>query len=152
MGSFKDLKERLDSHRNIDINKLMFIMDLFDEEVKGEFEQFNERTENVDLDRCILEGLNNRRSDIEIVAIILKIARRGAIKTKILYQANLSYYQLQNYLIFMIRAGFIEKNGDKRVKFTTTSRGKTFLYHWMNIRNLFEAHRFEGAGTRSADV
>ena len=45
---------------------------------------------------------NKRRSEIEIIADILKISKNGARKTEILYQCNLSFTQCNNYLSFLI--------------------------------------------------
>ena len=71
---------------------------------------------------------------------MLTIMRRGAIKTKILYQANLSYTQLKSYLQFLKDAGLItEEGGKKRGNlFKTTYNGNLFLYHWSKILSLIE--------------
>ncbi|MBM4433417.1 MAG: hypothetical protein FJ025_05395, partial [Chloroflexi bacterium] len=42
--------------------------------------------------------VNQRRSNIEIIAEMLKVGENGAGKTKIMYNANLSYTQIQKYL------------------------------------------------------
>ncbi|MFC1984758.1 winged helix-turn-helix domain-containing protein [Chloroflexota bacterium] len=38
--------------------------------------------------------MNNRRSNIEIVADMLRVGENGAGKTEIMYSANMSYYQI----------------------------------------------------------
>jgi predicted transcriptional regulator len=136
---FKNLMDLVEPQGEEDMNKLMLLFDLYDEKLEKEADPNNIPVENTELDHSFLSSLNHRRSDIEILALILKITRVGAIKTQILYQANLSYYQLKNYLKFLIKAGFIEKNGStkRKAKYTTTQKGNLFLYHWANIQNLF---------------
>ena len=46
--------------------------------------------------------VNNRRSELEIINEILTLSKDGAKKTEILYQGNMSYTQLQEYLFFLI--------------------------------------------------
>jgi len=43
---------------------------------------------------------------------ILEIAQDGVRKTTIMYKANLSFRQLQEYLKSLNEAGFLEKNQD----------------------------------------
>jgi len=50
----------------------------------------------------------NRRSEIEIIGDILTLSLNGARKTEILYQANLSYTQLKNYLPFLLKNNILE--------------------------------------------
>ena len=45
---------------------------------------------------------NKRRSEIQIIGEILELSRYGAKKTEILYQSNMSFTQLQNYLSFLL--------------------------------------------------
>lgn len=53
--------------------------------------------------------INRRRSDIEIIADMLKIGENGAGKTQIMYGVNMSYSQIQKYLGFLTAQGFIEQ-------------------------------------------
>ena len=52
---------------------------------------------------------SRRRSNIEIIADMLRIGENGAGKTKIMYSANMSYSQIQKYLGFLMEQGFIDK-------------------------------------------
>lgn len=54
-----------------------------------------------------IEGMNNRRSNIDVIADILRLGEAG--KTEIMYSANMSYRQLQRYLNSLTRGGFIER-------------------------------------------
>ena len=54
----------------------------------------------------------NYRSRTEIVAMILETANGGATKTKIMYNAMLSYNQLKSYLSVLIEntlTGYFER-------------------------------------------
>ena len=60
--------------------------------------------------------INIRRSEIEIVRDILTLTKKGAKKTQILYQTNLSYTQLNDYLSFLLEKKFVETH---EIKFFT---------------------------------
>ncbi|MFC1899487.1 winged helix-turn-helix domain-containing protein [Chloroflexota bacterium] len=53
--------------------------------------------------------MKNRRSNIEIIADMLRVGENGAGKTEIMYSANMSYSQIQKYLGFLMERGFIDK-------------------------------------------
>jgi predicted transcriptional regulator len=53
--------------------------------------------------------LNRRRSNIEIIADMLRAGENGAGKTHIMYSANMSYTQIQKYLDFLVNHEFLAK-------------------------------------------
>ena len=53
--------------------------------------------------------MSQRRSNIEIIADMLRIGENGAGKTEIMYSANMSYHQMQKYLDYLVSQGFINK-------------------------------------------
>jgi len=117
------------------------LLEFMESELAAAVEEENS-VDRVYLQRDSLEGLNRRRSEFEILAFILKIASNmGARKTKILYQANLSGYQLKNYLSFLTGAGLITKvkTSKKSHSYHTTAKGKLFLYHWSRLLSLLES-------------
>ncbi len=73
--------------------------------------------------------VNQRRSNIEIIAEMLKVGENGAGKTKIMYNANLSYTQIQKYLGFLTSQGFIGKMemGNPSVTYKVTESGLKLL-------------------------
>ncbi len=73
--------------------------------------------------------VNQRRSDIEIIAEMLKVGENGAGKTRIMYGANMSYSQIQKYLGFLVGQGFIEKMqvGNPSVTYHVTDSGLKLL-------------------------
>ena len=87
---------------------------------------------------------NKRRSEIEIMGDILHLSQSGARKTQILYQSNMSFSQLQNYLSFLIENDLLKedkpmestKNSNK--VYITTRKGKDFLKDVSNIMSYFE--------------
>jgi predicted transcriptional regulator len=54
-------------------------------------------------------GVSRRRSDIKIIADMLRVGEKGAGKTEIMYTANMSYSQIQKYLEYLVNQGFIHK-------------------------------------------
>lgn len=76
--------------------------------------------------------INNRRSEFEIIGRILDLSRAGAKKTEILYQGNLSYFQLTNYLSFLVEKNVLEEfrvknNGNSGKYYKITSKGCDLL-------------------------
>ncbi len=72
--------------------------------------------------------LNTRRSDINIIAEILRLGE--ANKTKIMYDVNMSHQQLEKYLDFLVGKGLLEKEQSKRNPgglFRITPKGKQLL-------------------------
>ena len=65
------------------------------------------------------------RDRLQIVADILSIASRGAKKTRIMYQANLSFKLLCRYLGEVMDAGLV--CFDDGNSYVLTSKGKEFL-------------------------
>ena len=66
------------------------------------------------------------RSRTEIVSMILDTANGGATKTKMMYNAFLSYNQLREYLSVLIENNLIEYLGGTH-KFKTTEKGLNLL-------------------------
>ena len=62
---------------------------------------------------------------MRIIADILSIADAGAKKTRIMYQANLSYRLVEKYLTNLLDSGLVERDGDSF--YQVTCKGKEFL-------------------------
>ena len=71
--------------------------------------------------------MNNRRSNVEVIADILRLGEAG--KTEIMYSANMSYRQLQKYLEFLVDGGFLDKKivPNPGVKYKVTDKGQRLL-------------------------
>ena len=85
--------------------------------------------------------MNRRRSNIEIIADMLKVGENGAGKTEIMYSANMSYSQIQKYLGFLLSHGFINKVevGNPIVTYRVTDKGLGLL---KNIDSIMEVLGF----------
>jgi predicted transcriptional regulator len=71
--------------------------------------------------------MKRRRSHIEVVADILRLGQAG--KTKIMYSTNMSYYQLQKYLEFLMERGLMDRvnSGNSNGTYRTTGKGFRLL-------------------------
>jgi predicted transcriptional regulator len=54
-------------------------------------------------------AVGRRRSNIEIIADMLRVGENGAGKTEIMYSANMSYSQIQKYLDYLVGQGFVSR-------------------------------------------
>ena len=79
--------------------------------------------------------VGRRRSNIEIIADMLKVGENGAGKTRIMYNANLSYSQIQKYLGFLMSQGFIDRIevGNPAVTYQVTDSGLKLLESINNV-------------------
>ena len=79
--------------------------------------------------------MTRRRSHIEISADILRIAKAGARKTRIVYGANLNFKLLNEYLEKLERAGLIAREMGKTEIIRTTEKGRKYLQQYENLKN-----------------
>ena len=84
---------------------------------------------------------SSHRSQIDIIADVLRETVGGAKKTHIMYSCNLSFKQLQAYLRFLLDRGLLrkvlekEKGRDPRF-FKTTSKGQNLLRAYDRLKGL----------------
>jgi predicted transcriptional regulator len=75
-----------------------------------------------------IEDKSKRRDKLSIIAEIIDIAKEGALKTQIMYKANLSFTQLGDYLAFMSNTELLEKfDASGREVYGATKKGLNFL-------------------------
>ncbi|HYB69007.1 MAG TPA: winged helix-turn-helix domain-containing protein [Candidatus Acidoferrales bacterium] len=80
-----------------------------------------------------------RRDKLFIMAEILDIAKEGSLKTQIMYRANLSFTQLNDYLNFMLRISLLEKIlQNDRETYRATDKGVDFLQRYREITELLK--------------
>ncbi len=91
--------------------------------------------------------MNRRRSNIEIIADMLRVGENGAGKTEIMYSANMSYAQMQKYLGFLLSHGFIHKVqvGNPVVTYQLTEKGRELLRNIDSIIEILEFRNGHGA-------
>jgi predicted transcriptional regulator len=73
------------------------------------------------------------RSRLDISAEILNAASDGALKTKIMYSASLSFDQLKDYLSVLVDSGLLEYDAKKKV-YETTDKGHDFLTKYGKVK------------------
>jgi len=78
-----------------------------------------------------------RRNRLEIMANILEITNNGVLKTHILYKANLSFAQLDEYLSLLLEIGLLKNvnNGGKTV-YKTTAKGFQYIQRYKSTTAL----------------
>lgn len=75
---------------------------------------------------------------------ILCISKKGTSKTHIMFKANLSFSQLNEYTNFLVQHHFLEPigNGNKLI-YKTTQRGLEFIERQQQIIGMFNDSPFE---------
>lgn len=88
-------------------------------------------------------NIDRRRSSIEVIADMLRLGEAG--KTEIMYSVNMSYFQLQKYLNFMLELRLIDKVtvGNPTVTYRVTRKGLRLLKSIDGILEILES-REEG--------
>jgi len=82
---------------------------------------------------------SRRRDRLGIIAEILEIAKGGTLKTQIMYRANLSFAQLNDYLKFMLKIGLINKfRASGKGVYSATEKGVDFLNRHSELTELLK--------------
>jgi len=80
-----------------------------------------------------------RRDRLYIIAEILDIAKEGTLKTQIMYKANLSFSQLNEYLDFLLNRNLLEsKEINGKTLYKTTDKGLKYLDNYKEILQLLK--------------
>jgi predicted transcriptional regulator len=76
-----------------------------------------------------------RRDRLHIMAEVLEVTVDGALKTQVMYKANLSFAQLNEYLSLLLELGLLKtkKMGQKTV-YKTTRKGSKYLKGYEEIK------------------
>ena len=83
-----------------------------------------------------------RRDRLSIIAEILTIAKEGSLKTQIMYKANLSFAQLNEYLSFLTKMDLLNKQEENRkTDYTTTPKGDLYLGKYRDIDQILGINR-----------
>jgi predicted transcriptional regulator len=89
-----------------------------------------------------------KRSRFDIINDILNIAKIEKTKTPILYGANLSFNQLQEYLVLLVDLNLLSLNeNDGKSCYKTTDKGSNFLEKYREIQNLLNGKKVEPMNT-----
>lgn len=83
---------------------------------------------------------SKRRDKLYIIAEILEIAKGGTLKTQVMYRANLSFTQLNDYLGFMLKIALLDKDAiSNREVYRATAKGIDFLERYHEITELLKS-------------
>jgi predicted transcriptional regulator len=84
-----------------------------------------------------VENNRKRRDRLYIIAEILTIAKGGSLKTQIMYRANLSFAQLNEYLSFLTKMNLLasKKENGKKI-YETTIKGEKYLEKYEDLAKL----------------
>jgi predicted transcriptional regulator len=84
-------------------------------------------------------SIPRRRDRLFIIAEILETAKDSALKTQIMYRANLSFTQLNEYLSFMLKTELLEKVLlNERELYKATEKGMNFLQCYRELTELLK--------------
>ena len=93
----------------------------------------------IELTLILNQTVSKRRDKIGIMAEILEISRKGTLKTRIMYKANLSFSQLNEYLIFMLKTRLLDKfNISGKDVYGVTKKGEDFIQCLNNLKELIK--------------
>jgi predicted transcriptional regulator len=93
----------------------------------------------IELNSWIAETSSKRRDKLRIIAEILEIAKEGTLKTQIMYKANLSFAQLNEYLKFMLKIKLLEKLVEQgKDVYVATEKGLDFLQRQCDLTELLK--------------
>jgi predicted transcriptional regulator len=82
---------------------------------------------------------SKRRDKLYIIAEILEIAKEGTLKTQVMYRANLSFTQLNDYLDFMLKIGLLEKvDINAKNIYKASDKGLDFLQRYREMTELLK--------------
>jgi predicted transcriptional regulator len=77
---------------------------------------------------------------LKIINDILSVARHGERKTHIMYKANLSYDQLNEYLTFLLENQLVEKEPDQEYEgalvYKASQKGRQFLERYAQLQEI----------------
>ncbi len=84
-----------------------------------------------------MELTNKRRDRLDIISEILVIAKDGRLKTQIMYRANLSFAQLNDYLDVLTKMGLLQvQKENRKTTYKTTDKGYRYLEKYTDISGI----------------
>lgn len=78
--------------------------------------------------------MRKNRDRVSLLAAILEAAYNEAFKTRIMYNANLSYKLLEKYLKIAVNLDFLQLN---RSKYELTQKGLQFLNRYLDFNKRY---------------
>jgi len=97
----------------------------------------------------ITDATSKRRDKLCIIAEILEIAKEGTLKTQIMYRANLSFTQLNDYLKFMLKTELLNKFVSRgKELYAATEKGLDFLQRHCELTELLKENEKSKNGVK----
>ena len=92
---------------------------------------------------------SKRRDKLSIIAEILEIAKDGTLKTQIMYKANLSFAQLNDYLKFMLKTSLLNKfRANGKDVYAATEKGIDFLQRHSELTEMLKENEKSKNGVK----
>ena len=89
--------------------------------------------------RGLIENEHRRRDRLYIMAEILEITIDGALKTQVMYKANLSFAQVNTYLTLLLDLDLLETIESRgKTVYKATRKGMRFLQSYREMRELLQ--------------
>ena len=81
----------------------------------------------------------DRRDRLHIMAEIIEATKESQLKTRIMYNANLSFSQVNEYLSFLTENGFLRVHVEKGKKlYEATAKGNQYIEKYKEMSNLLK--------------
>jgi predicted transcriptional regulator len=82
---------------------------------------------------------HERRTPFEIIASILDACQYATGKTKVMYQCNMSFKQLTEYLDLLLETNLLLIDNNRQYSlFRVSNKGKDFLKAYKSMKTLME--------------
>ena len=78
--------------------------------------------------------MSRKRSSLEIFADILRVARNGARKSHIVYQANLNFEIVKDYLKELTSSQLLQGPSQPGKLYSTTEKGVAFINYFEGMK------------------
>jgi len=99
----------------------------------------------------IKDVTSKRRDKLCIIAEILEVAKNGTLKTQIMYKANLSFAQLNQYLKYMLKIRLIDKlDTTRKDVYITTEKGLDFIQRHSELTELLKEENKNGKNGKNS--
>ena len=87
-----------------------------------------------------ISGVKQRRNRLDIIASMLETVKDGSLKTQIMYKANLSFTQLNDYLDFLLDNRSVTQTlSDQKEVYFITEKGVDFLQRRSELLRLLKS-------------
>jgi len=87
------------------------------------------------------------------MAQILEVTIDGVLKTQVMYKANLSFAQLNEYLKLLLDLKLIEAyDSNAKRLYKTTQKGLRYLQSYRDIRELLRKEKGHNSGTNNSHL